>query len=119
MDVALRLIRERWGRRMIERGLTSICEEWHPSGSWRGPGNAFVGMYRSLSHAWSACPAEFLVRELVGFEILEPGCARVRLDPAPVDFDYRADIPTPRGTVTVESAAGRLRVGLPDGVERD
>ncbi len=111
------MIRERWGRRMVDVGMTSVTEEWNASGSWRGPGNSCVGMFRSLSHAWSGCPAEFLVHQLTGFEVVEPGCAAVRLSPYPAAFDYRVVIPTPRGDVEVRRADGETRVTAPEAMD--
>ncbi|MBN1556530.1 MAG: hypothetical protein JW951_00120, partial [Lentisphaerae bacterium] len=78
-DTALRLIRERWGRRMLDRGATSCFEEWRINGSFRR--GQWEGAMRTQSHAWSACPAEFLIRGLSGIEILEPGCAALRVAP--------------------------------------
>ena len=117
MDLALDLIRNRWGERMVKVGMTSTTEEWHASGSRRGQNGAIIGMYNSLSHAWSASPAEFLIRQMAGFDIIEPGCAKVRLNPFPADFDYRATIPTPRGNVTVHCRAGKLTIDCPDQIE--
>lgn len=116
MDLALALIRDRWGRRMVDVGMTSTTEEWNASGSWRGPGNSYVGIYRSLSHPWSACPAEFLVRQLAGFEILEPGCGRVRISPHAAPFDYTTRICTPHGQIEVRWENGAAHVRTPDGV---
>jgi alpha-L-rhamnosidase len=106
-DLALRIIRERWGRRMVEKGETSTLEEWYHNGGWRdGP---FTGFLRTGSHAGSACPADFLIRDLIGLEIVEPGCAKVRLAPRATDFDYDVTFPTPRGgDVRVECASGEI-----------
>lgn len=119
MDLALQLIRDRWGRRMVDQGMTSTTEEWHASGSWRGADNQFVGMFRSLSHAWSACPAEFLVRQLTGFEILEPGCKRVHLDPARTEFNYTVTIPTPRGDIGLQWQDKQVGINAPQKIEVD
>lgn len=119
MDLALQLIRDRWGRRFVQKGYSSTLEEWLPSASWRGPGNSFYGIYRSYSHAWSAAAGEFLVRQLPGFEIIEPGCRKVRLAPAETEFDYTATIPTPLGEITVTRKAGRTDVQAPEGIEID
>lgn len=139
-DLALRYVTERWGRRMVDRGMTSVTEEWTASGSWRGrnrrhmgqagheppfmpvgawhgPASRYVGMYRSLSHAWSAAPAEFLIRDMAGFRILTPGCSRIELNPFAADFDYQVTVPTPRGDVRVAWHDGTLTVDAPDGVE--
>lgn len=139
-DLALQYITERWGRRMVDRGMTSVTEEWTASGSWRGrnrsdlgqaghepafmqegawhgPASRYVGIYRSLSHAWSAAPAEFLIRELTGFRILTPGCSRIQLSPYQADFDYQVTVPTPRGDIRVEWSDGTLGVTAPEDVE--
>jgi hypothetical protein len=106
MDLALELVRERWGERMVAKGATSVYEEWGVNGSWRnGP---YVGFMRTLSHAWSACPAAFLVWRLAGFEIVRPGCAEVKVDPVATEFDYEIAIPTPRGEVRVACRAGAV-----------
>lgn len=103
-DLALRIIQERWGGRMVDLGATSTYEEWGINGSWRS--GEYRGFMRTLSHAWSAHPAEFLIRHLIGLEIVEPGCGKVRLRPREVPFDYTATFPTPRGPITVTKTAG-------------
>ena len=114
-DLALEVIRQRWGRRMVDRGATSTFEEWGTNGSWRG--GEYRGFMRTLSHAWSAHPAEFLIRNLAGIEILEPGCTEVRISPKQVDFDYDVTFPTPRGPIRVNHGGGQ-EISLPDGVTR-
>jgi len=116
-DLALDLIRERWGGRMLDKGHSSVVEEWNPSGSFRGSGNRYYGIFRTLSHAWSGCPAEFLVHHLTGFEVVEPGCAAVRLAPFEADFDYAVNLPTPRGDIAVTRKSGRTDVNAPDAIE--
>jgi hypothetical protein len=73
---------------------------------------------RTLSHAWSAHPAEFLIRHLAGIEVLQPGCAAVRIEPQQVDFDYEITFPTPRGPIRVQSTGGQQKISVPEGVER-
>ncbi|MFN2352357.1 MAG: family 78 glycoside hydrolase catalytic domain [Kiritimatiellia bacterium] len=114
-DLALGVIRERWGQRMLASGMTSTTEEWNASGSRRGPNHSYVGIFRSLSHAWSACPAEFLTRVLIGLDIVHPGCSRVRLAPC-TDLDYRAVYAVPQGLIDVRVQNGRADVRLPAGV---
>lgn len=113
-DLALRIIRDRWGRRMLDRGATSTFEEWQTNGTWRS--GEFRTIMRTHSHAWSAAPAEFLIRHLAGIEIAEPGCATLRVQPRDVDFDYEVTFPTPRGPVRVVREDGRTDVSAPDGV---
>lgn len=113
-DLALNLIRERWGERMVERGATSTFEEWGINGSWRS--GSYNGFLRTQSHAWSGHPAEFLIRNLIGLEIVEPGCARVRVVPKETAFDYKVVYPTPRGKIQVAYADGTFEVAAPEAV---
>ena len=114
-DLALELIRERWGRRMVDKGATSCFEEWTDNGSWRD--GEFKGFMRSHSHAWSSCPAEFLIRNLIGLEILEPGCRKVRLLPHETSFDYTAAFPTPLGTIEVKRKDGKTGITVPEEIK--
>lgn len=114
-DLALEVIRNRWGRRMVERGASSTYEEWGTNGSWRS--GEYSGFLRSLSHAWSAHPAEFLIRNVVGVEIAEPGCGKVRLRPRAVPFDYSVALPTPHGPIRVSKSGAEVDVSAPAGVQ--
>jgi len=115
MDLALAIIRERWGRRMVQRGATSTYEEWGINGSWRS--GVYRGFLRTLSHAWSAHPAAFLIRSLPGIEIVEPGCRAVRIRPHDVPMDYEVTFPTPLGPIRVTKTGERIERSVPDGVE--
>jgi hypothetical protein len=108
-DLALRLIRDRWGRRMLDLGSTSTHEEWSVHGSWRH-GERFLPIMRTLSHAWSAFPARWLIEHLAGITIEEPGCRTVRVRPVPTEFDYDVTFPTPAGSVAVRCRNGRVDV---------
>jgi alpha-L-rhamnosidase len=114
-DLALELIRERWGGRMLARGATSTYEEWGINGSWRS--GEYQGFLRTLSHAWSAHPAEFLIRYLVGLKILEPGCRKVGLRPQETSFDYDVTFPTPHGPIRVQRAGEGVEIFAPDEIE--
>ncbi|MFP4029049.1 MAG: family 78 glycoside hydrolase catalytic domain [Candidatus Brocadiia bacterium] len=114
-ELALKLIRERWGKRMVERGTHSTFEEWYMNGSWRS--GEFKGFMRTKSHAWSAHPAEFLIRNLIGFKIVEAGCGRVKLNPKETEFDYNVTCPTPRGPIQVANSGGEINITVPETVE--
>ncbi|MBD3183212.1 Bacterial alpha-L-rhamnosidase [Candidatus Poribacteria bacterium] len=114
-DLALRLIHERWGKRMVAKGVTSVLEEWYENGSWRS--GDFNGFLRTHSHAWSAIPAEFLIKNLMGLEILEPGCGKIKLNPEKTDFDYHAVFPTPKGLIEVNYESGKMDFSVPDSIE--
>lgn len=113
-DLALNIIRDRWGKRMLDRGSTSCHEEWGISGTWRS--GTYVGRMRSLSHAWSAHPATFLVRHLAGIEIIEPGCRVLRVSPTVIDLDFQSVFPTPLGPVRVSVQDGVTSVDSPENV---
>jgi hypothetical protein len=70
---------------------------------------------RTHSHAWSAGPAEFLTRDLIGLEILEPGCRSVRLRPQ-AGLDYEVVYPTPLGPIRVSRKGDRVDCRVPDGM---
>lgn len=113
-DLALRLIDERWGRRMLDRGYTSCTEEWYHNGSWRD--GDWQGFQRTHSHAWSACPTLFLTASLAGIEIIEPGCTRLRIRPHKAATPYEVVYPTPQGDVRVCWDGSSVRIDAPEGV---
>jgi hypothetical protein len=57
-----------------------------------------------------------VVEGLLGVEILEPGCRRLRVAPnAPADWrDWRAEVPLPEGTLRLTVVDGRLSVEVTD-----
>jgi hypothetical protein len=113
-DLALECIRNRWGKRMIEKGLTTTPEGWSVDGGRTATG--FHGFHRSASHAWSGGAAQFLIQTLAGFDILEPGCTRIAIDPADVELSYTSTIPTPAGDVLVDATGDQDAVTAPEGV---
>jgi hypothetical protein len=115
-DLAIILIRERWGKRMVDRGATSTYEEWGMNGSWRS--GEYEGYMRSQSHAWSAFPAEYLLRWLTGLEILEPGCGKIRLSPKAADFYYTACYPTPLGTIKIVYDESGFHYDIPEKIKQ-
>jgi hypothetical protein len=114
-DVALAIIRDRWGGRMVDRGASSVFEEWGINGSWRS--GDYNGFLRTQSHAWSAHPAEFLIKNLMGLEILVPGCSKVRLAPKVTAFDYEAVYPTPLGAIQVRNVEGKVTIETSGAIE--
>lgn len=113
-DLALRLIDERWGGRMVDRGRTSCTEEWYENGSWRD--GYWKGFERTHSHAWSAIAAEFLTAGLAGISILEPGCTKMSVDPYRAEFPYEAVYPTPAGDVRVSWDGRNVKIDAPEGI---
>ncbi|MFW6260659.1 MAG: hypothetical protein ACOC6J_03665, partial [Spirochaetota bacterium] len=116
-DLALEVIRDRWGGRMVDAGSSSTHEEWSIHGSWRR-GDELTPIMRTLSHAWSAFPARWLIEYLAGIEIVEPGCRTVRVRPVAAAFDYDVIFPTPRGEIAVSRRDGEIEVRVPDSMTR-
>lgn len=104
------IINERWGQRMVDKGATSTFEEWGINGSWRD--GDYKGFLRTLSHAWSAHPAEFFIRNLIGLEIVEPGCKAVKVNPRNVDFDYSVVFPAPDGEIKVTKEGDKVDISI-------
>lgn len=115
-DPAIRIIRHRWHKLMAAKGVMSVYEERGMNGSWRY--GAYSSFYRTLSHDWSAYPAQFLFHNLIGLEILEPGCTKIRLDPKQIGEDYQVICPLPQGEAVVRMENGRARISLPPGTVR-
>ncbi|PSK96405.1 beta-galactosidase-like protein [Haloactinopolyspora alba] len=116
-DLGLGIVRDRWVRLMVDQGATSTWEQWSTDGDRRS--GAFTGFLRSLSHAWSAYPAEFLIRDLLAIRIVEPGCHRITLDPAPEMPDAEVAWPTPFGDVQATHRSGATTLRVPDGITVD
>jgi hypothetical protein len=113
--LAMDILCERWGGRMVDPGYETALEEWSCLGSPRN--GAFEGFLRSQSHAWSAAPAHFLIDNLIGLKILKPGGTRIALKPRMIGADYRVRRPLAGGWLTVECNGGGMRVQTPPGVE--
>lgn len=114
-DLAIDMILEKWYGRFCEIGLTSTAEEWSINGSYRN--GDFLPIMRSLSHAWSAGPAEFLIKELNAIRILEPGCRKIRLSPCVLGCDYELTYPTPMGELRVFQKNNKIGYTAPPGIE--
>lgn len=96
-------------RDLLALGLTT----WPES-----PGNP-----RSQCHAWSNAGTWTLLRTILGFDILEPGCRRVAVHPY-LEGRRQASgaLATPHGAISVEfdrTRAKPFRIRVPAGVEVD
>jgi len=104
-DLALGLIRERYGR-MLRRGATTLWESYDPTAS--------------LCHGFSATPVFQLSSQVLGVHPLEPGFRRFRVAPQLADLTHaRGVVATVAGDVYVawKQIEGTLRlvVNVPDG----
>jgi len=116
---ALDIIRKYWGR-MIELGATSFWEFFdYPSSFDAAPIDEIVpdgkkdihgdfgdecynGFRCSLCHGWACGPTPFISRHVLGVEILEPGCKKMRIKPQLGDLKWiKGTYPTPYGVVKI------------------
>ena len=119
---ALDMMREYYGA-MLDLGATSFWEDFNLD--WIGDGAAridapvpegandihgdhgaycYVGLRHSLAHGWSSGPVSFLAESVLGIEILEPGCRKMRVRPELCDLTWaKGTYPTPYGKICVSA----------------
>ncbi|NND07614.1 MAG: alpha-L-rhamnosidase [Saprospiraceae bacterium] len=73
----------------------------------------YVGLRHSLCHGWASGPTAWLSEHVLGIEILEPGCTKVRVNPHLGELEWvEGSYPTPFGPITVrhsKTASGGIR----------
>jgi hypothetical protein len=116
---AMENIRDFWGG-MLDMGATTFWEDFSleeakgaaridelvPDGSidfhCSTGANCYIGLRRSLCHGWSAGPAPWLNTHILGIKVLEPGCAKVWINPHLGDLEWaEGTFPTPYGVLHV------------------
>ena len=66
-------------------------------------GYCYVGHRHSLCHGWASGPTAWMSRHLLGVEILEPGCRKVRVKPYLGDLEWmEGAYPTPYGPIEIK-----------------
>lgn len=117
---ALRIIREFWGG-MLKLGATTFWEDFDiawlkdaaPIDRLPRAGEidvhgtygrfCYTGYRHSLCHGWASGPTAWLSQCVLGVEILEPGCRKVRIAPHLGDLDWaKGAFPTPFGQILLE-----------------
>lgn len=133
-------IRDYWGG-MLDLGATTFWEDfdldWTPNAAGIDelvpPGkkdihadfgnHCYKGLRHSLCHGWASGPTAWLSEHVLGVQILEPGCKKVKIEPHLGDLDWvEGTFPTPRGEIKVRhekqpDGSVRSTVEAPDGVE--
>ena len=71
------------------------------------------------SHAWGGTPLYSIPKALCGFEVIEPGFKKVKLNPSLIGLDSaRVEIPTPYGDIVVTQEKGKeTEIICPDEIE--
>lgn len=116
---AMDVIKTYWGA-MLDLGATSFWEDFNmdwiegsagideivPEGKKDIHGDfgayCYVGFRHSLCHGWASGPTAWLSRHVLGVEVLEPGCTKVKVSPNLGDLDWaEGSFPTPYGAIEI------------------
>lgn len=117
---ALEVIRKYWGG-MLDLGATTFWEDFNldwvdnagrideitPLGKVDVHGDygdyCYVGLRHSLCHGWASGPTSWLSKHVLGIEVLEPGCKKVRVSPHLGDLEWaEGSYPTPYGPIQLK-----------------
>ncbi|MBE6884077.1 MAG: alpha-L-rhamnosidase [Ruminococcaceae bacterium] len=139
MQAAMDVMRGYWGR-MLEMGATTFWEDFDikwaegargidqivPEGEndvHRDHGRfCYTKLRHSLCHGWASGPAAFMTKKIIGVQVLEPGCRKIKVTPNLGDLQWaKGTYPTPYGIVSIEHRAenGKVTTNFtaPDEVE--
>ena len=137
---AMDIISEYWGA-MLDLGATTFWEDFNidwmenaaridelvPEGkvdvhSSYG-GYCYVGFRHSFCHGWASGPTAWMSRYVLGVQVLEPGCRKVKIEPHLGNLNrVEGTFPTPYGVIRIKhekQADGKVRsdIHVPEGVE--
>ena len=137
---AMDIISEYWGA-MLDLGATTFWEDFNidwmenaaridelvPEGkvdvhSSYG-GYCYVGFRHSFCHGWASGPTAWLSRYVLGVQVLEPGCRKVKIEPHLGSLNrVEGSFPTPQGVIRIKhekGADGKIRsdIQAPEGVQ--
>lgn len=137
---AVDCIREYWGG-MLDLGATTFWEDFNidwmeragrideltPEGKIDVHATygdyCYKGLRHSLCHGWASGPTAWMTEHILGVEVLEPGCKKIRIRPNLADLQWaEGSFPTPHGVLHVRherSPDGAIKTNYtaPDGVE--
>jgi len=82
----------------------------------------YTKLRHSLCHGWASGPAAFMTKKIIGVQVLEPGCRKIKVTPNLGDLQWaKGTYPTPYGIVSIEHRAenGKVTTNFtaPDEVE--
>ena len=135
---ALNNIRQFWGG-MLDMGATTFWEDFNLDWTVNAAGidelvpagkkdiHADFGDYcyknlrHSLCHGWASGPTAWLTAHVLGVQVVEPGCKKLRIEPHLEDLEWvEGTFPTPYGVVhikhTKENGKLKTEVKAPEGV---
>jgi alpha-L-rhamnosidase len=132
-------VRSYWGA-MLDYGATTFWEDFNlewtnnaaridelaPPGKKDIHGDygnyCYKGFRHSLCHGWASGPTSWLSEHVLGIQVLEAGCAKIRVQPHLADLAWaEGTFPTPRGVLRVRhekrpDGTVKSRVDAPPGV---
>lgn len=85
-------------------------------------GYCYKQLRHSFCHGWASGPTSFMSRHILGVEVLEPGCRKLRIRPELAGLEsVEGSFPTPYGPVHIKAgktADGRVKTSIkaPKGV---
>jgi alpha-L-rhamnosidase len=116
---AIDIIRTYWGA-MLNLGATTFWEDFNmdwipdagridelvPPGKKDIHGDygayCYAGFRHSLSHGWASGPTPWLTEHILGIEVMEAGCKKIRITPHLGDLQFaEGTYPTPYGIIKV------------------
>jgi hypothetical protein len=116
---ALDVIRRYWGA-MLDLGATTFWEDFNidwltnagridelvPEGKKDIHGDygdyCYKGFRHSFCHGWASGPTAWLSEYVLGVQVVEPGCSKIRITPNLGDLQWvEGTFPTPRGILTI------------------
>ena len=119
IEGALNVIRNYWGA-MLDMGATTFWEDFDldwvegatpidrivPEGGIDIHGDFGKFCYKqfrhSLCHGWAGGPTAFLSRYVLGVEVIEAGCKRIKIRPQMGDLKWvKGSYPTPYGNIVI------------------
>jgi hypothetical protein len=133
-------IRDYWGA-MLDLGATSFWEDFDlawtenaagidelvPPGKKDIHGDfgnyCYKGFRHSLCHGWASGPTAWLSEHVLGIQVVESGCKKVRIEPHLGDLGWaKGTFPTPLGLIRVSHVKQNdgsvdSEIQVPDGVE--
>ena len=137
---AMDIICEYWGA-MLDLGATTFWEDFHidwaknaaridelvPEGKidvHSAYGDyCYKGFRHSLCHGWASGPTSWLSRYVLGVQVLEPGCKKVKIEPHLGNLKWvEGSFPTPMGVIKIKHTKGTdgvivSDIDAPEGVE--
>ena len=103
---------EKYGFDLIKRykSMLDKCD--------KGLAEAWESYPCDYSHAWAGSPAYILKKAISGFEIVTPGCKKIKIKPCFYGLDYvYLEIPTKHGLIKISNNNGKQKIKIPKGIK--